>query len=244
LPLGYQQDLHSLIEELTAMRGAEVQVVLDSAIERVNERQSALQALGLSGMDLTPTVRYGATLRVLRDLIRQGWTIREDDEGIILDAPGRAAVRLGDPEAAKVSIRQSFAFAREAQLREPPTLEFIATTERRGVDRLFTSGAELATRLTTQGTAAVQPELQVIEPGARDETTGLFLQDVWRYARHFLVDPVSEHSRTQHLLLSPGRSAAGAPVDRHCRAREPGPRARQARRLLWLVREWAGAAAA
>ena len=62
---------------------------------------------------------------MLRDLLNQGWTIREDDEGIILDAPGRAAVRLDDPEAAKESIRRSFAFARDAQLREPSTLEFI-----------------------------------------------------------------------------------------------------------------------
>ena len=99
-------------------------------------------------MDLAPTVRYGATLRVLHDLLNQGWTIREDDEGIILDAPGRAAVRLENPEAAKESIRRSFAFAREAQLREAPTQEFIAAMERRGIGRLFASGAELSMRLT------------------------------------------------------------------------------------------------
>jgi Domain of unknown function (DUF4338) len=61
--------------------------------------------------------------------------------------------------------------------------------ERRGIGSLFTSGAGLASRLTAQGTAAVQPELQLIEPGARDETTGLLLQDVWRYARHFWSIP-------------------------------------------------------
>ena len=151
-------------------------------------------------MDLAPTVRYGATLRVLRDLLSQGWTIREDDEGIILDAPGRAAVRLDDPEAAKESIRRSFAFARDAQLREPSTLEFITTTERRGVERLFTSGAELATRLTEQGPAGIQPVLQVIEPGTRDETTGILLQDVWRYARHFWSIPYQSTPGPQPLL--------------------------------------------
>jgi hypothetical protein len=87
-------------------------------------------------------VRYGATLRVLRDLINQDWTIREDDEGIILDAPGRPAVRLDNPEAAKESIRRSFAFARDTQLCEPSTLEFIATMERRGID--WSSGPPLA----------------------------------------------------------------------------------------------------
>jgi hypothetical protein len=189
LALGYQQDLQALIGELAVMGATEERVMLNSAIERLAEHERALQAFGLSGLDLAPTVRYGATLRVLRDLVIQGWTIREDDEGVILDAPGRAAVRLDDPEAAKESIRRSFAFAREAQLREPSTLEFIATMERRGVDRLFTTGTELAARLAARGTVAIQPELQLIEPGMRDEATGTLLQEIWRYARHFWSIP-------------------------------------------------------
>jgi hypothetical protein len=164
-------------------------VVLDAAIERLDEHQRELRVFGLSSIDLAPTLRYSATLRVLRDLVVQGWTIREDDEGVILDAPGRVAVPLNDPEAAKESIRRSFAFAREAQLRESSTSAFIASMERRGVDRLFTSGTELAARLTAQGTAGIRPELQLIEPGSRDETTGALLQDVWRYARHFWSIP-------------------------------------------------------
>ena len=222
LVLGYQHDLHSLIEGLTAMRTVEAGAVLDSAIAALDERQSGLLSFGLTGMDLAPTIRYAATLRVLRDLIGQGWTIREDDEGIILDAPGRSAIRLEDPEAAKESIRRSFAFAREAQLREPSTLEFIAMMERRGVDRLFTSGAELATRLTARGSAAIQPELQLIEHGARDETTGTLLQDVWRYARHFWSIPyqstpgrnlfylVRDAARPERPLI--GIAALGNPV--------------------------------
>jgi len=189
LVLGYQRDLHSLIKELTAMGLAEAQTALEKAIDSLNERQSALRAFGLTGMDLAPTIRYGATLRVLRDLVGQGWTIREDDEGIILDAPGRAAVRLDDPEAAKESIRQSFAFAREAQLREQPTRQFIEGMERRGIVRLFTSGSELANRLTERGTEAVRPELELIEQGARDPATGVLLQDIWRYARHYWSIP-------------------------------------------------------
>ena len=189
LVLGYQQDLQSLIEELSVMRPNEARALLDLTIDRLDDRQRSLQSFGLSGMDLAPTVRYGATLRVLRDLVTQGWTIRQDDEGTILDAPGRAAVRLDDPEAAKESIRRSFAFAREAQLREPSTLGFITTMEKRGIHRLFASGSELATRLTARGIAGIQPELQVIEPGERDAATGTLLQDVWRYARHFWSIP-------------------------------------------------------
>lgn len=44
------------------MPTAEARVVLDLAIEKLDERQEALQTFGLSGMDLTPTVRYCATL--------------------------------------------------------------------------------------------------------------------------------------------------------------------------------------
>src|SRR5439155_23759793 len=91
LVLGYQQDLHGLIEELTAMGLSEARAVVDTAIDAVDDRQTALRTFGLAGLELAPTIRYGATLRVLRDLVSQGWTIREDDEGIILDAPGRAA---------------------------------------------------------------------------------------------------------------------------------------------------------
>lgn len=47
LVLGYQQDLQSLIEELTAMPTAEARVVLDLAIEKLDERQEALQTFGL-----------------------------------------------------------------------------------------------------------------------------------------------------------------------------------------------------
>ena len=168
---------------------SEARAVVDTAIDAVDDRQTALRTFGLAGLELAPTIRYGATLRVLRDLVSQGWTIREDDEGIILDAPGRAAVRLDNPEAAKESIRQSFAFAREAQLREQSTRQFIQAAERRGVGRLFTSGSELAKRLTDRGTDAVEPVLEMVEPGARDPATGLLLQDVWRYARHYWSIP-------------------------------------------------------
>ncbi len=47
LVLGYQQDLQSLIEELTAMRATEARMVLELAIEKLDERQGALQTFGL-----------------------------------------------------------------------------------------------------------------------------------------------------------------------------------------------------
>jgi hypothetical protein len=189
LSLGYHEELLGLIDALATAASSDAHNLLVSAIGRVDQKHGSLQVFGLGALDLAPTARYAATLRVLRDLLMQGWTPRVDDEGIILDAPGQLAVRLEDPEAAKASIRRSFAFARDAQLREAPTREFVAAMERRGIAALFTSGSDLAARLGKEGIRAVRPELEVIEPGARDPVTGLLLQDVWRYARHYWSIP-------------------------------------------------------
>lgn len=50
--------------------------------------------------------------------------------------------------------------------------------ERRGVGRLFADGAELAARLERDGVEGVEPELELVELGLRDDETGLLLQDV------------------------------------------------------------------
>jgi len=189
LAVGYQQELHGIVRMALASSNGDVERVLRTAVESSEQRSLQLRDSGLQSRDLLPTIRFEATLRVLRDLLIQGWSIREDDEGILLDAPGRGKERVKDPEVAKQDIRRSFAFAREAQLRQEPTLQFIARMEARGVERLFADGGELADRLTTRGAAGIQPELQLIERGARDEGTGLLLQDIWRYARHYWSIP-------------------------------------------------------
>jgi len=148
---------------------------------------------GLKRRDLDPTTRYVATLQVLRDLLLQGWELRSDDEGLILDSPERALLetRSPNPERQKEGLRRSFSFAREKQLLEPATSRFICSMERRGVNLLFADGTELADRLerASWDLGGVEPELECIEQGARDPTTGLFLQDIWRYARHYWSIP-------------------------------------------------------
>src|SRR4029450_401455 len=97
-----------------------------------DEHRAALEALGLTPADLLPTIRYVATLKILRDLVAQEWTVRGDDEGVILDAPGDGGLRISDPEVQKAALRRSFAFAREAQLSQSATQRFISSMERRG----------------------------------------------------------------------------------------------------------------
>lgn len=192
LALGYQQNLRALIEQLSESRDPEgAKALLNEALVTIDDHMSALFSFGLTLGDLIPTVRYSAALRVLRDLTVQGWSVRYDDEGAILDPPGSAVFRGSDPERGKEALRRSFSFAREAQLVQPATLRFIESVEHRGISALFSDGAELADRLAHyQGDESpIVPQLEIIRPGDRDSTTGILLQDVWRYARHYWSIP-------------------------------------------------------
>ena len=133
-----------------------------------------------------------------------------DDEGLLLKAPGTTT--SSDPEVEKEAVRRSFAFARNAQLSQPSTIRFIGGLERRGVHTLFADGPELTERLRAHGPAGVQPELELIERGARDSGTGLLLQDIWRYARHFWSIPYqSTPGRNMFYLVRDG-AAEGRPL--------------------------------
>ncbi len=192
LALGYQQNLRALIEQLSERRNPEeAKALLNEAVVTVGDHMSALFSFGLTLGDLIPTVRYSAALRVLRDLTVQGWSVRYDDEGAILDPPGSAVFLGSDPERGKEALRRSFSFAREAQLIQPATSRFVESVERRGIGTLFADGADLANRLARcrGGDQPVVPQLQLIRPGDRDTTTGILLQDVWRYARHYWSIP-------------------------------------------------------
>jgi hypothetical protein len=179
-------------------------VELDRAVETADSRHRELTALGLAAADLIPTLQWTTALRVLRDLHTQGWRLSSDDEGLLLDSPGLGAGGE-NPEIQKQAIRRSFSFARDAQLAEPSIARFIKTTERRGVDRLFADGTELAARVAEGGAAAIQPELELVERGVRDPGSGLLLQDIWRYARHFWSIPYqSTPGRNMFYLVRDG----------------------------------------
>lgn len=209
LALGHQQELQELARRIAGLNSLAAQALIATSIQRVEEQVTVLRQLGLSQADLLPPYRYSAALLVLRDLLLQGWKIREDDEGILLDAPGRGAVQVADPEEKKEELRRSFAFARDAQLGQAATLRFISSMERRGVSRVFAEGVELAERLTAQGPAAVRPELELVRTGVRDSGTGLLLQDIWRYARHFWSIPYqSTPGRNMFYLVRDGGVAA------------------------------------
>lgn len=210
LALGYQDELARLSHELEGASTERASRLLTDAIEGADRRIAQYEQFGLALADLLPTVRWVTALRVLRDLHIQGWTLRTDDEGVLLNAPG--ATTGTDPEVAKTAVRRSFAFARNAQLAEPSASRFIRGLERRGVKTLFADGPELAARIREHGAAAIQPELELIEPGARDAGTRLLLQDVWRYARHYWSIPYqSTPGRNMFYLVRDG-AVPGRPL--------------------------------
>lgn len=210
LALGYQDELYRLVRRLEAMRQDEADRELSLAVDAADCRRSQYESLGLTHQDLVPTLQWGTALRVLRDLHIQGWTFQTDDEGLLLKAPGTKA--SSDPEVEKETIRRSFAFARNAQLSQPSVTRFIRGLERRGIHTLFADGPELAERVRAHGPSAVQPELELVEHSVRDPATGILLQDVWRYARHFWSIPYqSTPGRNMFYLVRDG-AADGRPL--------------------------------
>ncbi len=148
---GYQQDLDSLSEALTAIHAVGAQITVGAALSAVDELPFALGAFDPSRMDSAPTNRSSAVSCVLRHVLGQGRTVWDDGNGITPGAPERTAVHLNDPGATQVTRRCIFASAHNSQLGKPGTLEFISTTPRRGVDRQLMSGAELAGRFPARG---------------------------------------------------------------------------------------------
>ena len=210
LALGYRDELNRLVRRVEAMAHDDADRELSLAVESADRRRSVYESLGLTIQDLVPTLQWTAALRVLRDLHTQGWTFQTDDEGLLLKAPGTK--RSSDPEVEKETIRRSFAFARSAQLSQPSVVRFVRGLERRGIHTLFADGPDLVDRIRSHGTSAIQPELELIEPFARDPGTGLRLQDIWRYARHFWSIPYqSTPGRNMFYLVRDG-AADGRPL--------------------------------
>ena len=210
LALGYQDKLYRLGQQLEKMDHDAAHRELSLTIQAVEHSRSQYESLGLTAKDIVSTLHWATALRVLRDLHVQGWTFRTDDEGLLLKTPG--TTRSTDPEVEKEAIRRSFAFARNAQLSHPNTVRFIRGLERRSVHTLFAHGPELAERLRALGPAGVQPELELVEQGARDSGTGLLLQDIWRYARHFWSIPYqSTPGRNMYYLVRDG-AVEGRPL--------------------------------
>lgn len=187
LSFGYHQDVQALVQDI-AGRGFEERVrLIRSCIDSAEAWRVQLRHLGVSADDLQPTIVYLAGLRVLRDLILQGWTAGTDDDGIYMLPPMLGSAGE-DPSEAKSELRNSFRFALADQLLSPSVAEFVRHAERQGIAAVFADGPELAHRIE-QGQKvgvvddAIRPVIELVTPEARDASTGIRLEDIWRYSR-------------------------------------------------------------
>ena len=187
LSLGYHQALMSLVSDLQDRDFIGTVETIRSSIDHAEGLRAQLERLGVCADNLQPTVFYLATLRLLRDLVLQGWSAGVDDDGIYV-LPPLLKHAGDDPSAAKLELRDSFKFAQADQLLSHSVAAFVAKAERQGVTNLFADGSELADRLSSIGgtggiSTAIRPVLELISANDRDPRTGLKLQDIWRYAR-------------------------------------------------------------
>ncbi|HVL68776.1 MAG TPA: Druantia anti-phage system protein DruA [Vicinamibacterales bacterium] len=131
----------------------------------------------------------------------------------------------------RARVRAAHVIERDAQLRQPGVMRFIAEMEHRrlhngewhSIFSLMRDGRDLAKRLssvprpteTSDGTAlreAVDPYLQVARAGTTCEFTGLDLFDVWRYFRHTWTTTYQSTPGRKVFFLVRDRAAANHPV--------------------------------
>ncbi|MBF0370482.1 MAG: DUF4338 domain-containing protein [Magnetococcales bacterium] len=145
---------------------------------------------------------FEAAVRVMFDLERLGWQVREEGYGVELYAAPPRTHGL-DPKAIqqeKQKTRAIFLPAVKAQLSDPTVRVFAKRMDEPGpktgkkpITLLIAEGAELHARLLAfkQGsngekvspTPPVRPYLQLATPEEVDEYTGLSLREIWRYFR-------------------------------------------------------------
>lgn len=163
---------------------------------------------------------YEACARVLLDLVRLGWQVREEGYGIELVGE-RLRVRGLSPEqirAEKRITRERFLPALEAQFDHPAVRDFIRRMEqpsrvsgKQSVTRLIAEGPELHARLRAVARdpadsddplqQAIQPYLQLVTSDGKDDYTGHSLREIWRYFRYSWSIPYFSTPGRQLLYL-------------------------------------------
>lgn len=149
---------------------------------------------------------YTACVRVLGDLAQLRWELVESGHGLELHSPRPQDARPSAPcevRRRKEAIRNELRPRVLQQFADRHVRQFIRRLEqpkrasgRASIKALIADGAELQQRLLAGRRYrlddprriealrdAVRPYLQLVDPGVRDEHTGIVLRDVWRYFR-------------------------------------------------------------
>jgi hypothetical protein len=158
---------------------------------------------------------------LLADLLEQGWSLRCDGKKVYVRASSFKPNPGETIDHVKQRIRKGLQSASNRQLASSSVSEFIASMERVrifhgrdvSVSSLVDSGQELAKKIDAIRKnplgrqeaalmALVKPSIQECTSDGRCETTGLKLQDIWRYFRHtWSLEYNPLPGRTQRFLI-------------------------------------------
>ena len=168
---------------------------------------------------------------VLADLVEQGWELEAGDREVLVSPPRTDHTSGETVERIKARIRSGLMMSSDRQLASPATREFIEFMERQrafsgrvvSIHDVVDDGQALAARLRSVAqlpladrskalSGVIRPVVQVCEPDARCEFTGLKLLDIWRYFRHTWAleyNPVP--GRTLRILIR-NKARTGWPI--------------------------------
>lgn len=194
---------------------------------RINKaRQKFIDSLTTSPLKDKPALLAAGL--VLTDLVIQGWPIRIRNRVVEVRPP--EAVE-GNGASEKGRVRRQELVKRDAQLRQPATIEFIRSMERArvfgdgfvSIFSLMRDGRELANALrearkhNNNGWAEalsqiVDPYLQFVSENSRCALTGFRLIDIWRYFRHTWTNQYTSVPGRSMMFLVRDRAAPFHPV--------------------------------
>jgi len=129
-------------------------------------------------------LKYHASLSALYDLTQQGWSIEIDKDKLFL--------RISDDSALdKAHVRYRLASERSAQFQDEAVLRFIAHMEKTktyngqhiSIRNLIGDPHLLLDAINCKDAQIVQPYIQLVTH-ARDEHTGYYYSEIWRYFRY------------------------------------------------------------
>lgn len=193
----------------------------DTKSRRLRLRAKFVVDVGkLKAKDAPALLASGA---VIADLIDQGWLLKvKRKQRLIASRPTDA-----DDEV-RAHKRRRYQTAREAQLRQPATREFIAKMERgvltsmgrHSIFSLMRDGRHLQSEIQSaiNGSSGkrfedlVRPYIQFVHSSTLCSITGLSLQDIWRYFRHTWSNPYESIPGRSMLFLVRDRAAPNHPV--------------------------------
>ena len=172
----YQGMYSSLLERLKQSIPTNYIFVLEKEITEVSEMSSV-------DNEELETLKYLATLNVLKDLVQQGWIFDIKDRHLFLRMESMN-------QDSKEHIRYRLSAERNAQFKIPSVKGFIKSME---TDRLYNGQTvsiknligrtDLIRESINNGNTITKPYIQLVTE-SKDEFTGLSLSDIWRYFRY------------------------------------------------------------